>query len=193
MSAFFAGAFATLLFVSRALLTLALLRQGNPASWCLGLLSAIALGTTVSAWLRGSADLTWGGAFVGVGHLVTVALDPSEVPVLGWQLAFWSCVCLQTIVKIYLGGRCTVTGPVFVSVEARGPYAWLRHPMTVTEWGLCCCLAMENPTFWNLGVLLGISLVKVASVQVEERFLSQFRAYRDYCLRVQWRLVPGVW
>lgn len=79
------------------------------------------------------------------------------------------------------------------SLEAAGPYRWLRHPIYL-GWVL---LVFGVPVMTN-GRLLFAAVSTgylIAALPFEERSLiSEFGgAYRDYQRRVRWRLVPGVW
>jgi protein-S-isoprenylcysteine O-methyltransferase Ste14 len=87
---------------------------------------------------------------------------------------------------------------------SRGPYAVIRHPAYICknlfwwvaampvvlrfaqagEWGTVC-FAIFSLTVWT-----GIYTVRALT---EERHLKADPDYRDYCERVKWRYVPGVW
>ena len=76
--------------------------------------------------------------------------------------------------------------------EKLGPYTLVRHPIytgyLITHIGFL----MAHPTPWNAGVFLIADIALVLRALMEERVLSADVAYQQYCRRVGWHLVPGV-
>ena len=98
---------------------------------------------------------------------------------------------LVVVGKIALG-RSFGLVPANRGVVVRGPYTLVRHPIytgyLITHIGFL----MAHPTPWNAGVFLIADIALVLRALMEERVLSADVAYQQYCRRVGWHLVPGV-
>jgi len=158
----------------------------------LGALACIAIMTTIYAWTVGTPDRTMRGACVGLLYLAVLVIIPGSPTILG-QSVFLVGLAVQLSAKAALALRTTVTGPVYVAVEERGPYRVVRHPMSLGELIMGCALIAENPITSN--ILAGLFLVwsKVVMTRMEEGFLKQYFEYREYCRHVKYRMVPGIW
>jgi protein-S-isoprenylcysteine O-methyltransferase Ste14 len=90
-------------------------------------------------------------------------------------------------------GRSFGVLPAVRDTVARGPYRVVRHPIYAAELAMvaACCVAAPHPAAW-LTFAATVALVGVRVI-LEERLLTATDAYRGYCARVRWRLVPGVW
>jgi protein-S-isoprenylcysteine O-methyltransferase Ste14 len=78
-------------------------------------------------------------------------------------------------------------------VVSTGPYALVRHPMYAG--GLLYCLGtpLALGSYWGLLALLAMTPVLLWRLFDEERFLSKnLLGYAEYCARVRWRLIPGI-
>lgn len=132
--------------------------------------------TTVS--LVGPPLLRAGGADPIMPDLVTASL---------------SLVGLAFVIagKIVLG-RSFGLIPANRGVVARGPYGWMRHPIyagyLLTHLGFIAA----HPTAWNMTVIVIADAALVFRALLEERVLTQDERYREYCAKVGWHLVPGV-
>jgi protein-S-isoprenylcysteine O-methyltransferase Ste14 len=89
-------------------------------------------------------------------------------------------------------GRSFGLVPANRGVVVRGPYTLVRHPIytgyLITHIGFL----MANPTPWNASVFLLADTALVLRALMEERVLSADQEYQQYCRRVEWHLVPGV-
>jgi protein-S-isoprenylcysteine O-methyltransferase Ste14 len=52
---------------------------------------------------------------------------------------------------------------------------------------------IQSPRLWNVGVLLIAWTCQAFRLLSEERLLSRDPAYRSYCERTRWRVIPAVW
>jgi protein-S-isoprenylcysteine O-methyltransferase Ste14 len=78
-------------------------------------------------------------------------------------------------------------------VISTGPYAVVRHPMYAG--GLLYLLGMPLAlaSYWGLLVFVPMVPVLLWRLSDEERFLSKnLPGYTEYCAKVRWRLIPGV-
>lgn len=182
-----------LLLVLRIALVAAVVLSGTVSGAVLGVSGSITIATTIAAWSAGRPDLSWSGLGVGVGHLAVMLFVPGQVHLQWVGPIFWALFVVQCWVRWCLGRRCTVTGPVFVSVVDWGPYAWVRHPMTFIELLMAVVFAVEFPSIWNAAVLIFVLQAKLCITLWEEKFLLSEASYRDYAERVRWRWLPGVW
>jgi protein-S-isoprenylcysteine O-methyltransferase Ste14 len=89
-------------------------------------------------------------------------------------------------------GRSFGIAPANRGVVAAGPYQLVRHPIyagyLITHVGFLAA----HPTLWNMLILVVADTALVVRALIEERVLVRDERYRDYCTRVGWHLVPGV-
>jgi hypothetical protein len=94
--------------------------------------------------------------------------------------------------KIALG-RSFGIAPANRGVVVRGPYAFMRHPIYTGYVITHVAFLASNMSLWNAGLLLVADSALVIRSLCEERVLKKDAAYRQYCRRVAWHLVPGVY
>lgn len=75
----------------------------------------------------------------------------------------------------------------------RGPYAVVRHPVYASYFLTQLGYVLQSVSLWNGVVLLFALSCNVARMKAEERLLAAVPGYREYRVRVRWRLMPGVW
>lgn len=78
-------------------------------------------------------------------------------------------------------------------VRTGGPYAWVRHPVYACYAVANLGYLLENPTAWNLGVIVVQGAFQLVRIVHEEAVLSSDPAYVEYRDRVRWRLLPFVY
>lgn len=79
-------------------------------------------------------------------------------------------------------------------VTEHGPYAFVRHPMYAGGGLLILSTPPALGSWAALPLSLGVLLLLIARILDEERFLSaNLAGYKDYLLKVRYRLVPFVW
>jgi protein-S-isoprenylcysteine O-methyltransferase Ste14 len=135
----------------------------------------------------------------GILTMLSVAGPPmlraSDVPSLVSDVAtaMVSAVGLGLVVigKMALG-RSFGLVPANRGIVVRGPYTVVRHPIytgyLITHIGFF----MADPTGWNAAVILIADTALILRALMEERVLSADAEYQNYCRRVGWHLVPGV-
>ena len=76
---------------------------------------------------------------------------------------------------------------------AHGPYRFIRHPMYTAILITCWPMVTGHFSYLRLGFVIGLTLVLVVKLHLEEQYLKQaFPAYREYT-RTSKKLIPFVW
>jgi len=153
---------------------------------------------TVDKWLLGTM------ALLGLAVPVIAALEVGEA---GWTAPLWM---LTAGVALVVCGMVGITWSMAVNrhfevtvriqqdrqhrVITGGPYAYLRHPGYA--FGLLavigCPLVLGSS--WAMLATACLTVVLVVRTAFEDRTLQkELEGYRDYKVKVRWRLVPGVW
>jgi protein-S-isoprenylcysteine O-methyltransferase Ste14 len=89
-------------------------------------------------------------------------------------------------------GRSFGVVPANRGVVVRGPYTLVRHPIYTGYLITHAAFLLAHPAPWNLSILLVADTALIVRALMEERVLSSDASYRQYCERVGWHLVPGV-
>jgi protein-S-isoprenylcysteine O-methyltransferase Ste14 len=100
-------------------------------------------------------------------------------------------LCLVIAGKMVLG-RSFGLVPANRGVVAQGPYGFMRHPIYTGYLLTHAGFLAAHPSAWNLALILVSDTALVVRALLEERVLVQDERYREYCTRVSWHLVPGV-
>jgi protein-S-isoprenylcysteine O-methyltransferase Ste14 len=78
-------------------------------------------------------------------------------------------------------------------VISTGPYAVVRHPMYVAGAALFLGIPLALGSYWGMLAFAVALPALIARLLHEERMLArELPGYTDYCARVRWRLVPGI-
>jgi len=83
----------------------------------------------------------------------------------------------------------------YKKIQTRGPYAVIRHPATVFKLIFFFLVAFRFEAAYSLPVILSFIFwagVYITRAICEERFLRQFKEYRDYMEVTRYRFIPGV-
>jgi protein-S-isoprenylcysteine O-methyltransferase Ste14 len=100
--------------------------------------------------------------------------------------------CVVITAKMTLG-RSFGIAPANRGIVANGPYSIIRHPIYAGYLVAHIGFLVAHPTMWNVVILTFSDICLVIRTSLEERILSKDSGYRQYCRRVGWRLVPGVY
>jgi protein-S-isoprenylcysteine O-methyltransferase Ste14 len=89
-------------------------------------------------------------------------------------------------------GRSFGLVPANRGIVVRGPYTFVRHPIYTGYLVTHVAFLIAHPTPWNAGVFIVADIALVLRALMEDRILSADMEYQQYCRRVEWHLVPGV-
>jgi protein-S-isoprenylcysteine O-methyltransferase Ste14 len=90
-------------------------------------------------------------------------------------------------------GSATVEVRQDQHVISTGPYALVRHPMYASAAVYFVGMALALGSYWGLLAALLTTLGLVWRLLDEETFLTQnLPGYPDYCAKVRWHLIPGI-
>jgi protein-S-isoprenylcysteine O-methyltransferase Ste14 len=78
-------------------------------------------------------------------------------------------------------------------VISTGPYAFVRHPMYAGGSLLFIGTPLALGSYWGLLAFVAVLPALIWRLLDEEKFLARnLPGYVEYCARVPWRLIPGV-
>ena len=89
-------------------------------------------------------------------------------------------------------GRSFGLVPANRGIVMRFPYTLVRHPIYTGYLATHLAFLAANPSRWNVALILFADSALVLRALMEERILSRDAVYQQYCRRVEWHLVPGV-
>jgi protein-S-isoprenylcysteine O-methyltransferase Ste14 len=140
-------------------------------------------------------------AIPGIAAFVVPGLDHR----FGWSSApAWLSIIgdILIIVTMWIGyrvfeanpyGSATVEIAQDQEVISTGPYAIVRNPMYSSAAVYFIGLSLALGSYWGLIPAILMILGLVWRLFDEEKFLAQnLPGYTDYCAKVRWHLIPGV-
>lgn len=89
-------------------------------------------------------------------------------------------------------GRSFGLMPANRGVVSTGLYRIVRHPIYLGYIVTHVAFLAENPSPWNIAVLVSGDIALMARAICEEATLARDARYREYQARVRWRIIPGV-
>ncbi|AZD01872.1 isoprenylcysteine carboxylmethyltransferase family protein [Pseudomonas chlororaphis] len=127
--------------------------------------------------LHGSAVPAW---VVLAGYLAVLA----GIAVTGWAQA----------VNPFFEPGVRIQSERHQRVIDSGPYRFVRHPGYLAALGLFFGMALALGSFWALvPAALAAALLVLRTLWEDQLLQAELPGYADYCQRVRWRLVPGLW
>ncbi|HLZ68798.1 MAG TPA: methyltransferase [Dehalococcoidia bacterium] len=130
------------------------------------------------------------------GTWLVLALRPAGRPLFGLDapyLALQLVALAGTLLALGVLGRCFGIVAADRGLKTSGPYALVRHPVYATYLVGQIGYLLQNPSAWNLGVILLATACQLGRIHAEERLLRADPAYAAYAARVRWRLLPHVY
>lgn len=129
----------------------------------------------------------------GLDHRFGWSSVPSWLVPAGAALIVVSQWLAYRVFKENRFGSATVEITDGQHVITTGPYAIVRHPMYSSAALYFVGMALTLGSWWALVPAFLTMLGVVWRLFDEERFLAgNLPGYSDYCARVRWRLIPGV-
>lgn len=117
---------------------------------------------------------------------------PSWMSVTG-DLLILAAIWMSLRVKENSFGSATVEVAKDQRVISTGPYAVVRHPMYSSAAVYFIGLPLALGSYWGLIPTLLAILCLILRLFDEEKFLAKnLTGYSDYCAKVRWRLMPGI-
>ena len=129
----------------------------------------------------------------GLDHRFGWSRVPSWLFIIGNILIIVAMWMVYRVFKENSYGSATVEVTQDQGVISTGPYAIVRNPMYSSAAVYFIGMPLALGSYWGLipAILMIVGLVW--RLFDEERFLSQNLAgYTDYCAKVRWHLIPGV-
>jgi protein-S-isoprenylcysteine O-methyltransferase Ste14 len=137
----------------------------------------------------------------GIVTLVSVAGPPlmradHDIVALAAPDMLTGIISLLALVLIVSGkltlGRSFGLVPANRGVVVQGPYSAVRHPIYSGYLVAHVAFLAAHPSTWNVVVFAIADGALIVRALMEERVLTTDADYRDYCARVSWHLIPGV-
>ncbi len=143
-------------------------------------------------------------AFAGIpaiGAFIVPGLDrrfgwsgvPPWLSIFGDVLIIVSIWMVYRVFKENSFGSSTVEVSSEQKVVSTGPYSVVRNPMYSSAAVYFVGLSLALGSYWGLVAAFLTILGLVWRLLDEERFLSEsLPGYKEYCSKVRWHLVPGI-
>mgnify|MGYP000969617745 FL=1 len=133
---------------------------------------------------------------IPVGTVVlSMTLQPestSDTGWLGWSSSLQALGLAAMVYSLLSLGKSFGIMPANRTVVVHGAYAVVRHPLYASELFFYFGFLAGNFNWFNLLKIFLIFLGQLWRIRQEERVLNSDHRYRDYCHRVQHRLLPGL-
>ena len=136
----------------------------------------------------------WIVALVATAAPLLITPGPDLFPRLG-PLGEALVACgnlLQFAAKLALR-RSFGLAPAHRGLKTGGPYGLVRHPRYAGYLLVHIGLLLLMPSWLNAAIYAIGWTAQLRRLRAEEALLGEDEAYRAYCARVRWRLVPGVY
>jgi protein-S-isoprenylcysteine O-methyltransferase Ste14 len=136
-----------------------------------------------------------------IGSLVVPALDHrfgwSSVPlyaVIAGDMLTALCFTIMFLVfKENTFTSATIEIAEHQKVISTGPYGFVRHPMYAGGLLLFIGAPLALGSYWGLLAFVAVLPVLIWRLLDEEKFLAKgLPGYVEYCAKVRWRLIPGI-
>lgn len=129
----------------------------------------------------------------GFDHRFGWSSVPPWLAITGDLLILLSMWMVYRVFKANSFGSATVKISEHQRVVSDGPYAIVRNPMYSSAVVYFIGTSLALGSYWGLIPAALTVLGFVARLYDEEAFLNQnLSGYRDYCAKVRWHLIPGL-
>jgi protein-S-isoprenylcysteine O-methyltransferase Ste14 len=129
----------------------------------------------------------------GLDHRFGWSSVPSWLSIAGGLLVLLSMWMVYRVFKENSFGAATVEIGKNQKVISTGPYAIVRNPMYSCAVVYFIAITLALGSYWGLIAAVLTILSLVWRLFDEEQFLAEnLPGYREYCAKVRWHLIPGV-
>jgi protein-S-isoprenylcysteine O-methyltransferase Ste14 len=140
-----------------------------------------------------SAVVDW--AFALGGSWLAVFDRPGTQPLLGLGTVYGVVQVVGTGLSVLALSSLGCSFGVVAAdrgIKTGGMYRCVRHPVYAAYLVTQVSYLLQNPTLWNLAVILAATACQIGWIRAEERMLIADSRWRDYAERVRYRLVPRI-
>ena len=98
---------------------------------------------------------------------------------------------VQLAAKLFLR-RSFGIAPANRGIKTGGMYKFVRHPMYAGYLLVHIGILLLMPTALNFTIYAISWWAQILRLLAEERLLGEDPAYREFCTKTRWRLIPGI-
>ena len=129
----------------------------------------------------------------GLDQRFARSIVPSWLSIAGNLLIVLSMCMVYRVFKVNSFGSATVEIRKEQRVISTGPYAIVRNPMYSCAIVFFIGMSLALGSYWGLIPSVLVALGFVWRLLDEEKFLAEnLPGYTDYCAKVRWHLIPGI-
>lgn len=155
-------------------------------SWDKWIVPIIAFWLPLMAVLTAGFDkrLEWSKSMPGWVHWLGLALL-----IFGYAVATWAMAR-----NAFFSSYVRIQKDRGQTVVSTGPYAIVRHPAYASGAIAMCGIPLLLDSLLAFPPIILLCIVIVVRTALEDRTLyNELPGYKDYCKKVRYRLIPGVW
>ena len=170
------------------------LDRGEPVGLGLMIQETLAALLLLSRRRARTTDRSWRAWLVtGFGSFGMLASRPTNDPLFGLDYVYIVLQLVGTmaaVVSLFSLGRSFGLVAANRGIQTRGPYRFVRHPVYASYIITHVAYLLENPSLYNVAILVGVYICQYLRITSEEELLADDPAYQAYRARVRYRLAP---
>jgi protein-S-isoprenylcysteine O-methyltransferase Ste14 len=142
------------------------------------------------------ASLAFTGLIIlsSLDHRFSWSNVPLSVVIAGDALVALGFLIIFIVFKENTFTAATIAVAPDQKVISTGPYAIIRHPMYSGALVMLFGTPLALGSWWGLLMFIAIAFIIAWRLLEEEKLLSRsLSGYKEYCQKVQYRLVPLIW
>jgi protein-S-isoprenylcysteine O-methyltransferase Ste14 len=142
------------------------------------------------------ASLAFTGLIIlsSLNHRFSWSNVPLSVVIAGDALVALGFLIIFIVFKENTFTAATIAVAPDQKVISTGPYAIIRHPMYSGALVMLFGTPLALGSWWGLLMFIAIAFIIAWRLLEEEKLLSRsLSGYKEYCQKVQYRLVPFIW